>query len=242
MMKIDKHSPIPIYYQIEEGIRELIEQKVWRAGDVIPSERELSEMYGISRMTVRQAINNLVNEGLLVRQRGKGTFVAEKKMEQALKGLTSFSEDMRARGMVPGTRLLSFSIVEAGKKVAEKLSIAMGAPVYEVKRIHLADGMPMALEVLYMSPQLVPNLSEEIVSRSVYEYIESLGLQIASARQTLEAAIVRQSEQDWLELSDGAPVLLIERHTFLTDGRPLEYVKSVYRADRYKFVIDMEKR
>ncbi|CUA80415.1 GntR family transcriptional regulator [Anoxybacillus suryakundensis] len=239
---INKHSPLPIYYQLEQGIKEMIEKGQLQPGEMIPSEREWAETYEISRMTVRQAINNLVNDGYLVRKRGKGTFVATKKIEQPLKGLTSFSEDMRARGMVPGTKLLAFHTIPASLSFAKQLGIGEGEEIYEIRRIRLADGLPMALETAYVPYALVPGLTEQNVSGSIYEFIEKkLGLTIRSATQTLEASVARKLEAELLQMKEGAPVLLIQRNSYLQTGQPLEIVKSVYRADRYKFMIEMER-
>lgn len=199
-------------------------------------------MYEISRMTVRQAINNLVNDGYLVRKRRKRTFVATKKIEQPLKGLTSFSEDMRARGMVPGTTLLAFHTIPASPSFASQLGIGEGEGVYEIHRIRLADGLPMALETAYVPCSLVPGLTEQNVSGSIYEFIENkLGLTIRSETQVLEASVARKLEAELLQIKEGAPVLLIQRNSYLQTGQPLEIVKSVYRADRYKFMIEMER-
>jgi GntR family transcriptional regulator len=239
---INKHSPLPIYYQLEQGIKELIEKAQLKPGDIIPSERELAETYEISRMTVRQAINNLVNDGYLVRKRGIGTFVAAKKIEQPLKGLTSFSEDMRARGMEPGTKVLDFQIIQANKSLAEQLQIHKGEDVYEIQRVRLADHLPMALETSYLPCHLVPGLTREIVSGSIYKFIENkLGLKIKSGIQVLEASIARKIEAEILQIKEGAPVLLIQRNSYLESGQPLELVKSIYRGDRYKFTIEMER-
>lgn len=239
---INKHSPLPIYYQLEQGIKEMIEKGQLQPGEMIPSEREWAETYEISRMTVRQAINNLVNDGYLVRKRGKGTFVATKKIEQPLKGLTSFSEDMRARGMVPGTKLLAFHTIPASPSFAKQLAISEGEDIYEIRRIRLADGLPMALETAYVPCALVPGLTEKNVSGSIYEFIEKkLGLAIRSATQVLEASVARKLEAELLQMKEGAPVLLIQRNSYLQNGQPLEIVKSVYRADRYKFMIEMER-
>lgn len=243
MFKIDKDSLLPIYYQIEEGMKELIATEELKPGDVVPSERELAERYNVSRMTVRQAINNLVNDGYLVRQRGKGTFVANSKIEQGLQGLTSFSEDMRARGMNPSSKLLEFNLIQAPAAIAIKLAINEGEPIYELKRIRLADDLPMAYEMLYISQQLVPNLTKEIVSSSIYEYIENeLKINITKGEQSLEASIARKNEAAILQIKEGAPVLLIERTSYMDNQKPLEFVQSVYRGDRYKFKIEMERR
>lgn len=239
---IDKQSPMPIYFQLERSLRSQIENNTLKPGDLLPSEREYAEQLDISRMTVRQAITNLVNEGLLTRQKGRGTFVAEQKLEQKLSGLTSFTEDMKARGMNPANTLLAFEIVPAETKVAERLHLKQHTPVYEIKRIRLADDVPMALETVYISANLVKGLTEAITTSSLYRYIEEdLGLQIGHAVQSMEAAIVNEQERAHLLVQKGAPVLLIERNTFLKDGTPLEYVKSSYRADRYKFTIDINR-
>lgn len=239
---INKHSPLPIYYQLEQNIKEMIEKGELKPGEMIPSEREWAETYEISRMTVRQAINNLVNDGYLVRKRGKGTFVATKKIEQPLKGLTSFSEDMRARGMEPGAKVLYFHIIPANPSLAEQLDVREGADIYEIRRIRLADQLPMALETAYISCSLVPNLAAENISSSIYDFIENkLGLTIRFATQVLEASVARKMEAEMLQIKEGAPVLLIQRNSYLDNGQPLEVVKSVYRADRYKFMIEMER-
>ncbi|AMX83042.1 phosphonate metabolism transcriptional regulator PhnF [Geobacillus subterraneus] len=240
---IDKQSPVPIYYQLEQYMKEKIEKGEWQPGEMIPSERELAETYHISRMTVRQAVNNLVNDGYLIRRRGKGTFVAAEKIEQPLKGLTSFSEDMRARGMEPDTIVLGFETVPASGKLAEWLAVKEGDALYEIRRLRLADGSPMALETLYIPVHLVLGLTRDVVSGSVYEFIEKeKGMIIGSAVQTLEASVARKLEAEHLQVKEGAPVLLLERRTYLDDGRPLEVVKSVYRGDRYKFIVEMERR
>jgi len=237
---IIKDSHIPIYYQLEMEIKDII--KVLKPGDPISSEREFSEKYGISRMTVRQAINNLVAEGVLVRQRGKGTFVAAPKVEQELSGLTSFSEDMRSRGLTPKTKILDFKTIPCPRGIASKLKIEEGDTVYEFSRLRIADDIPMALETSYLPTTLIKGLQEETLHGSIYEYVEqSLYLKISHATQTIESTLSQKSESVSLGIKEGAPVLLMERYSYLENGNPFEYVKSIYRADRYKFVIDMKR-
>ncbi|WP_312476252.1 GntR family transcriptional regulator [Neobacillus sp.] len=239
---IDKNSPIPIYYQLEEQIKERIEKGELLPGDSLPAEREYAEKYQISRMTVRQAFTQLVNEGYLHRLQGKGTFVAERKIEQPLQGLTSFTEDMKARGLTPGSQLIHFEIIPATTQIAGQLSIPEYGPVYEIKRIRLADGVPMALETNYISANLVKGLTEQIVNQSLYAYIEGkLNLRIDSASQVIESSIASPIEVKYLSITKGAPVMLIQRNTYLKDGTPVEFVKSAYRADRYKFMIQMKR-
>lgn len=239
---IKKNSPIPIYYQLIELIQEKIEKGQLKPGDSIPSEREYAEKYQISRMTVRQALTHLVNNGYLHRLQGKGTFVSEQKIQQPLQGLTSFTEDMTARGMKPDSHIIQFEIIPATPQIASQLAINEYAPIYEIKRVRLADDVPMALETTYISANLVKGLTEEIVNQSIYAYMENkLNLEIDNGSQMIEASIANQMEAQFLNIQAGAPILLIQRNTFLQDGTPVELVKSSYRADRYKFMIQMKR-
>jgi GntR family transcriptional regulator len=239
---INKNSPLPIYYQIEEQIKQQIESGVLKPGDMLKSEREYAEYYDVSRMTVRQAINNLVNQGYIYKKKGSGTYVQEKKIEQALNGLTSFTEDMRKRGMEPSSRLLKFELIPATAKIAKELNLKENTPVTEIKRIRYGDGVPIAIERNLLPANLVKGLNEEIINQSLYQYIEEeLNLRIADALQVIEASTASKTEADLLEIQKGSPILLIERKTFLADGTVLELVKSAYRADRYKFMITMQR-
>lgn len=239
---INKNSPIPIYYQLEAYIKQQIESGDLKEEDAIPSEREFAEKFQISRMTVRQAINNLVLEGYLYRQKGRGTFVNKKKVEQELQGMTSFTEDMISRGMTPSSRLLSFDRISADSKIAEELFIAENDSVYKIKRIRLADDAPMAIETAYIPVRIVPGLTEENSNQSLYRYIEeNLSLSISEARQEIEASIAGVQEAKDLAVEEGAPILFIVRTSYLVDGTPFELVKSSFRADRYRFVHTMKR-
>lgn len=240
---IDKNSPIPIYHQLEKIIRQQIETDQLKAGDVLPSEREYAEINGISRMTVRQAITNLVNDRMLYRAKGKGTFVTEKKFEQNIQGLTSFTEDMKARGMKPSNQLLSFEIIPACSILANELGIKEHGPVYEIKRVRTAQGIPMALERTYISANLIQGLTKNIAEESLYAYIEqTLGLKISNGFQVIEATLANDEEVRHLDIREDSPILLIERTTYLDDQTVFEVAKTSYRADRYKFMIDLERR
>jgi GntR family transcriptional regulator len=240
---IDKKSPLPLYYQVEEYIKQTIQSEELQPGDALPSERELSENFQISRMTVRQAITNLVNQGFLFREKGRGTFVSNQKFEQNLQGLTSFTEDMKARQLVPGTKLLHFEIFPVEKDIQERLSLGEGELIYKIKRLRLANEEPIALETSYLPVKLIPGLTPDILEKSLYSYIEDeLQLKIGHATQTVEAALVSDEDSKQLQVKKGVPVLLIQRETFLENGTPLELVRSSYRADKYKFKIDIERK
>src|SRR5205823_4815861 len=146
MGAIYRNSPLPRYYQLKEIMRERIRLGEWKPGDLIPSERELGETYGISRMTARQAITDLVNEGLFYREQGKGTFVSQHKITQQLIQLTGFTEDIRARGQRPGTKVLSAEMFPADEATAERLRISQGTLIFRLRRLRLADDEPLAIE------------------------------------------------------------------------------------------------
>lgn len=239
---INKNSPVPIYHQLEEYIKLQIENGLLKEEELIPSEREFAERFQISRMTVRQALNNLVVDGYLHRKKGRGTFVSKKKVEQELQGMTSFTEDMLSRGMKPSSKLLSFKIIGADKKTALDLKIAENDPIYKIKRIRLADGAPMALETAYIPVNLVPGLSEENSNLSLYQYIEEhLSLTISEATQEIEAAIADTKIAEPLGIDEGEPILFIVRIAYLQDGTPFELVKSSFRGDRYRFIATMKR-
>jgi GntR family transcriptional regulator len=239
---INKKSPIPIYHQLEEYIKQQIADGTLKEEEAIPSERELAERFQISRMTVRQAITNLVLEGYLYRQKGRGTFINIKKVEQELQGLTSFTEDMISRGMAPSSTLLSFEIIPADKKTAAELLLAENDHIYKIKRIRLADGAPMALETAYIPVKIVPGLTAENSNQSLYHYIEeSLSLSISAAKQEIEASIANYEEAVGLAIAEGAPILSIIRTAYLRDGSAFELVKSSFRADRYRFIHTMNR-
>lgn len=229
-----------MYYQIEEDIKKRIDEGLFEAGKPIPSERELSEQYEVSRMTVRQAISNMVRNRLLYREKGRGTFVAEKKFEQPLEGVTSFSEDMKRRGLSPHNELLLFEKRKPDETTGELLGLE-AEDVYYLKRIRYADGEPMAVEETFIPVRLFPELTEKIFEEmSFYEYIETkTDVSIHRARQTIEAGIAEKEEAEPLAIEEGAAILQIERIGYLTTGVPFERNISTYRSDRYKFISDM---
>jgi len=239
---INKNSPLPIYYQIEAALKQQIENGLLQPGDLIPSEREFAEAHQISRMTVRQAISNLVNAGYLIRQKGRGTFVANKKIVMQLSGLTSFSEEMEHLGLEPTSELLSYQMIAAEMTIANKLGIREGANVYELKRLRIANDQPLALETVYIPEQLLPGLNQEVAITSLYAFAEASGLNLGRASQTFESRLATKEEAQHLGLSVNSPVLSVEQLTFLATNQPFEYVISAYRGDRYTFTVEMERQ
>ncbi len=235
MAEIDRRSPVPKYYQLKEIIRDMIEKDELGVGQAIPPERELCERYGVSRMTARQAVMELVNEGLLYRVQGLGTFVAEEKVRQSTGRLTSFTQDMRERGMEVSSTVVGVREEDAGPVVARLLRIDPGDRIVRVRRVRNADGKPMALEtshLLYDVGKAI--LGVDLAGRSLYEELRGAGVRIAGAEQSYEAVLVNDSESEHLGVPVGSPAMLMERVTFDAQDRPFEYVKSVYRGDRYR--------
>ena len=220
---------------------ELIDQL--QVGQAIPSERRLSSELGISRLTVRAALDDLVRDGYLERRHGSGTFVSEPKIAQQLT-LTSFSEDMRRRGMVAGSRTIELREIHAGAAVGRALKISPDARVMLIRRLRLADGEPMALETLHVPAAVVPGLTREVLENSsFYDLLErEYGVVIANGTQTIEPTVTNEEESDLLGVPLHSPAFLFERTSRSDDGETVEFVRSLYRGDRYRLVAELSQR
>jgi len=209
-------------------------------GDSIPSERQLTGDLGVSRLTVRAALDELVRDGYLERRHGSGTYVTEPKIAQPLT-LTSFSNDMRRRGMVPGNRTLELTTIVAGARLAHKLAVSPDARIVRVKRLRLADSKPMAMEVLHVHEALIPGLTRsDFEDHSFYDLLaERYGIVIASGTQSIEPTVTNEEESEVLGVPLHSPAFLFERTTVSESGRIVEFVRSIYRGDRYRLVADL---
>jgi GntR family transcriptional regulator len=243
MGAIYRNSPLPRYYQLKEIMRERIRLGEWKPGDLIPSERELGETYGISRMTARQAITDLVNEGLFYREQGKGTFVSQHKITQQLIQLTGFTEDIRARGQRPGTKVLSAEMFPADEATAERLRIGQGMLIFRLRRLRLADDEPLAIELSQISFKGCERLLEEdLENNSLYRVLESkYGISLMEADQELEAGLAGTEDAQILKISVGSPVLFTRRVTYTERNQPVEYAKAVYHGHKYTFYTHMKR-
>lgn len=235
MASLDTGSPLPKYYQLKEIIRDMIDKDQLREGEPIPPERKFCEEYGVSRMTTRQAIVDLVNEGMLYREQGKGTFVAGRKLKQEAERLASFTEDMARRGMDTTSSVLDVGATQAGPVVARHLGIKEDSEVVRIQRVRNADGGPMALETSHLLHEAAAGLLElELSTRSIYDELRKQGLRIDWAEQSYEATVINEFESEHLDVPLGSPALLLERVTYDDRNRAFEYVKSTYRGDRYR--------
>jgi GntR family transcriptional regulator len=208
-------------------------------GDALPSERRLAEELGVSRPTLRQAIDGLVAEGLLDRRHGSGTYVAEPRIAVSLT-MTSFTEDMIRRGMKPGGRVLSFRTETAGARIGRRTALPPEEEVFTIRRLRLADETSMAIETLYLPRALLPGLRRhDLEGRSFYDLLRGSGIAIASGTETIEPTVTTADEAAELGVPVHTPAFLFERVTRDAGGRPLEYVRSVYRGDRYRLELDL---
>jgi GntR family transcriptional regulator len=233
----DTATSAPLYHQLRKRMRHAIESGLLQVGDALPSERELAEVLGLSRVTVRKAISGLVTEGLLTQQQGAGTFVAPR-VEQALSLLTSFSEDMRARGMIPGARWIDCGTGLANPEEALALALSPGAKVSRLQRLRTANDKPMTLEQTTMPREFLPDPG--VIGDSLYDHLIETGCRPVRALQLLRAFAVEEEEDaELLALPLGSPVLYIERRAFLESGQVVEFTRSLYRGDSYDFVVEL---
>jgi len=224
--------------ETRERVLELIEPL--GVGDAIPSERQLGTDLGVSRLTVRAALDELVREGYLVRRRGAGTFVAEPKVPKGM-DVSSFSDDMRRRGLVPASRTLDLRAVPAGARLGRMLHVSPAEPVLAIKRLRLADGEPMAIELLNVRASLVPGLSgDDLEQSSFYDLLASrYEIEIVGGTQTVEPTVTNDEESTALGVPLHSPALLFERVTRAGTGDVIEFTTSTYRGDRYRLVTEL---
>lgn len=238
---IDKDGPLPYHFQLRELLRGDIDAGRWKVGEQLPSERELCEGFNLSRTTVREAIDALVNEGLLRREKGRGTFVAEPKiLEGLLQSPTGFTDSMQEQGYRVETKVLRMEVVPARPSVARELHLPVDEQVVRIDRLRYILGEPILLVTSYVPYRLCPQLmSEELTSQSLYRLLqEKYGLRIARAKRFMEAVGANEVEAKFLGVKSGMPLMLIESTSYMEDGTPVEMFKAVHRGDRTRFLVE----
>lgn len=229
----------PLYDQLVDILTEKIEHE-YRPGDLLPSERELSKYYGLSRTTVRLALQELERLGLVVRQHGRGTFVADRSVQATnLSQTYSFTDQMRQMGRDPSTTILEFAEIDADKNLAEKMRVRMGDKLFKIERLRCADGMPMMVERTYMPMRKFMSLKRPMLEHaSLYTVIEQVFHEkIRVAEEEFFASIARPADAHLLGIGEGAPVLDLVRTTYDVGNEIIEYTLSVARADQFKYKI-----
>jgi GntR family transcriptional regulator len=242
MSPLDKQLPVPLYHQLKCALISAIESGEWQSGQRLPNEDKLAESFGVSKVTVRQALRDLSEVGYIRREQGRGTFVSRPKVDQGPRELTSFSEEMRRHHLTASSRILERFETGTSDRVAEALQIPVGEHVFVLKRLRLADGEPMAIQTAHIPVKLVPGLVvADLENVSLYELLLSrYGLQPSSARETYSAIAVEPATSELLRVPRGAAALAVERVTYLATGKPFEFVQSLVRGDRYSIILELE--
>jgi len=234
--RLDPNDSLPLYQQLQRGIREAIEKHILGPDDALPSERQLAEDLGVSRITVRKAIDGLAAEGLLVSRQGSGNFVCTR-IEKNFAKLTSFSEDMRARGRTPRSAWLKRSEGTVTPEESLKLALSPGTLVYRFHRLRFADDEPMSIELATIVASCLPSLAA--VEDSLYDALERAGNRPVRALQRLHSMLLGAEQAKLLKAKAGDAGLFVERLGYLRDGRAIELSRSYYRGDTYDFVAEL---
>jgi GntR family transcriptional regulator len=237
---IVRQPGITAHAQIEDWLADAIAAGQLTPGDRLPTEQDLAARLGVSRMTLRHALSELAQRGLVTRTvgRGGGTFVAEPKLEQDLTTLAGFSEQLRRRGKVAGAQVLAAAKIPASPTAAAALELTEGDPVHDVRRIRLADGKPIVIEHSQFPAALFPDLLDCRLDGSLYDLLaEKYGQRPYRARESLEPVVAGVREAEALEVEEGAPLMLVERTAYSLGGQPLEYARDRFRGDRTRVVV-----
>jgi GntR family transcriptional regulator len=232
---VDAHSAMPLYVQVEALLRERISGGEWRAGERIPTEEQLGAAYGVSRVTMRQALARLVDRGLLVRERGRGTFVRDTRLTAGARGVTSFTAEMAAMGVTAGSRVLGVEVAPCDPATADALAVADGTPVVVIRRLRTGGGVPIGVQTSRLLAARFPGLDGAgLEGGSLYALLrERYNVTPVEAVETFTVGGVTEADAALLEVAPGAPAFTVERVTF--DARaPFERTTSVMRGDQYR--------
>lgn len=237
---IDPDHVLPRYYQLANILREHILDGKFEPHQPIPSERQLESLYSVSRTTTRQALDLLVRQGYLYREHGRGTFVSPQKLQKGISELTSFTEDMKQRGIAPGQKILEIGMIEAPEKVRQKLELpAECRQVLRIERLRLGDATPMGLQTSFYNLPEGQSITREELEQfgSIYVLLqEKFHLIPTEADETLEVTLATPREAGLLQIEAGSPLLLSERTAYSQSRRVMEFVKILYRGDRYRYI------
>lgn len=235
-MYINKNSPIPAYYQLKKIILKKIENGEFSDDKPIPSERDLGETLNLSRMTVRQALNQLVSEGVLYREKGRGTFVCKTKLEQ--RDIMSFSDMVRKKGLTPSTKVLRFEKTFPDQEIIEKLALNANEGLYNIKRLRLANEMPVGIEEVFIPERYCPELENFDLKASLYGLVsEQYSYAISYVDSLIESSKPSNEERELLGISSGIPVLHISSIYYIRSGTSLFFERSSYRSDEFKYSV-----
>ena len=240
---VRRGSPYPLYWQVEHDLRQRIESGIWHPGDRLPSEEELSDLYGASRITIRQAMGNIASDGLVSREPGRGTFVQEQKRTQAMRLTASFTEEMMKLGVRIETKVIRQETEPASLEVAEAFGIGEGDQVYRVDRLRLTGGKPFAVQRARLPISRFPRLATADLSGSLYQHLGAeYGVVPTDADEVIHVCLAKEVEgsAELLDVGASHPCFLIDRTSFDDDG-PVDFSRSVVRGDRYQIHLGLRR-
>ena len=234
---IDKNSPIPVYYQLKNDLTKKIANGVWKAGECISSERELCEIYEVSRMTIRQAIGELVQEGILTRKKGRGTFVCEQKVKQ--KDMMSFTEIIKHIGKTLETKVVKFEIIDTPDDLQD---IFMLDKLYEIKRKRIVDNECIAVETVFIPVDYCGHINEEMLTGSLYKILEGFGYVINNSNSAINAVCADDEIKELLECEANSPVLKITSKTFTNTDKLLFLEEALYKSYKFSLIVNISRK
>lgn len=237
---MDKESKVPLYLQLKEELIKKIENNKYEEHDMLPSERKLCEMYDLSRITVRQSLQELEREGYIYKLHGKGSFVAPKSYNQKLVKLYSFTEEMKKIGKVPRTKVLSFAEIAVDHQLASKMELKPLEDVYRIERLRLADDEPLMYEISYVPKKYFPDLTAtDLVQRPMYSiFNEDYQISVTKAIERFSATLIRKHEAEHLQEKVNQPAMLIKRLAYFND-KLIEYTISVAKGNKFKYTVEL---
>lgn len=229
---------VPAYIRIHDAIKKEIDGGVWEIGQRLPSERDLADDYEVSRMTLRQAITLLVEEGILERRVGSGTYVASHRVQEKMRGTTSFTDIVRSQGKTPSSRLISYQRKLASEAEMQKLGLNKFDYVIRMERVRYADNVPLVFEVAAIPEKLIKGFQRTDITEHFFKTLTENGFEIGKSQQTIYAKTASERVANFLSVSRGHALLALTQVSYFTDGRPFEYVHSQYVGDRFEFYLE----
>ncbi|WP_439022126.1 GntR family transcriptional regulator [Bacillus thuringiensis] len=242
MKPLQHESLIPLYHQLMERLKDSIEKGHWVLGDKIPSENQLMDQFGVSRNTAKKAIEELVQEGILYRVQGKGTFVAKPKLQQSLMGFYSFSKVLKEKGLNPKDIILKIEEIKPNVKIKEALQLSEDVNVIEMKRLRCAEDEPFILESSFIPKHVVTDIEQlkRVGEISLYDlFSQHFNTVVTRANEAFEPVLIRADESKYLQTEEGRPALLLERTAYDINGVPVEFCISIVRGDRCRFYTEL---
>ncbi|CDO17920.1 UbiC transcription regulator-associated domain pr otein [Streptococcus gallolyticus] len=229
---------VPAYIRIHDAIKKEIDGGVWEIGQRLPSERDLADDYEVSRMTLRQAITLLVEEGILERRVGSGTYVASHRVQEKMRGTTSFTEIVHSQGKMPSSQLISYQRKPANETEIQQLQLKATDTVVRMERVRFADNVPLVFEVASIPEKLIQSFNQEDITEHFFQTLTDNGYEIGKSQQTIYAKNASERVANYLKVPKNHAVLALTQVSYFTDGRPFEYVHSQYVGDRFEFYLE----